>query len=108
MAIGYIELDDWIPFRKMFAYMDAADHYRADEILYKHKLKVKFKNEWCAPNSRYRIIFCSVPKKQAQLFKEAMAEMPGRMALLGYEDYSDYWTEILTSLDDNEVLPKQT
>ena len=25
MAIGYIELDDWIPFRKMFAYMDASD-----------------------------------------------------------------------------------
>ena len=32
MAIGYIELDDWIPFRKMFAYMDSSDHYRADEL----------------------------------------------------------------------------
>ena len=83
MAIGYIELDDWIPFRKMFAYMDASDHYRADELLRKYKLKVKFKNEWCAPNNRYRMIFCTVPKKQAALFKEAMAEMPGRMLLLG-------------------------
>ena len=45
MAIGYIELDDWIPFRKMFAYMDASDHYRADELLRKYKLKNKKKNE---------------------------------------------------------------
>ena len=42
MAIGYIELDDWIPFRKMFAYMDASDHYRADELLRKYNLRVKF------------------------------------------------------------------
>ena len=108
MAIGYIELDDWIPFRKMFAYMDASDHYRADELLRKYKLKVKFKNEWCSPNNRYRMIFCTVPKKQAELFKEAMAEMPGRMLLLGYEDYSEYWTEMLTSLGDSDVMATQT
>ena len=108
MAIGYIELDDWMPFRKMFAYMDASDHYRADELLRKYKLKVKFKNEWSSTDGRYRMIFCSVPKKQAQLFKEAMAEMPGRMLLLGYDDYSEYWTKMIESLGDSEVLATQT
>ena len=108
MAIGYIELDDWLPFRKMFAYMDAADHYRADELLRKYRLKVKFKNEWYAPNGRYRLIFCTVSKKKAMLFKKAMAEMPGRMMLLGYDDYSEYWTEMLTSLGDSEVMATQT
>ena len=68
MAIGYIELDDWLPFRKMFAYMDASDHYRADELLRKCRLKVKFKNEWHAPNSRYRLIFCTIhPSESVQL-----------------------------------------
>ena len=108
MAIGYIELDDWMPFRKMFAYMDASDHYRADELLRKYKLKVKFKNEWSSTDGRYRMIFCSVPKIQAQLFKEAMAEMPGRMLLLGYDDYSEYWTKMIESLGDSEVLATQT
>ena len=108
MAIGYIELDDWTPFRKMFAYMDASDHYRADELLRKNKLNVKFKNEWFAPNNRYRMIICSVPKKQAKLFKEAMAELPGRMLLLGYDDYSEYWAEMITSLGDYEVVATQT
>ena len=107
MAIGYIELDDWMPFRKMFAYMDAADHYRANELLHKYNLRVKFKNEWYAPNRRYRVIFCTVTKKRAALFKKAMAEMPGRMILLGYEDYSEYWTELLVSLGDNEIMATQ-
>lgn len=108
MAVGYIELDNWMPFRKMFAYMDASDHYRADELLRKYKLKVKFKNEWSSADGRYRMIFCSVPKKQAQLFKEAMAEMPGRMLLLGYDDYSEYWARMIESLGDSEVLATQT
>lgn len=104
MGIGYIELDDWLPFRKMFAYMEAPDHYRADELWRKYKLSVKFKNEWRAPDKRYRMIFCTVPKKQDQLFKEAMEEMPGRMMLLGYDDYSEYWTEMLASLGDSDIL----
>jgi hypothetical protein len=53
------------------------------------------------------MIFCTVPSKQAALFKEAMAEMPGRMLLLGYEDYSEYWTEMLTSLGDSDVMATQ-
>lgn len=107
MAIGYIELDDWMPFRKMFAYMDASDHYRADELFHRYSLKVKFKNEWRAPNNRYRMVFCTVPKKQVALFKEAMVEMSDRMLLLGYDDYSEYWLELLTSLEDSEVLATQ-
>lgn len=107
MAIGYIELSGWQPFRKMFAYMDAADSYRADELLRKYKLKVIFKNEWTSPEGRYRMIFCSVPKKQAEQFKEAMEQMPDRMLLLGYDDYSEYWTQMLLSLGDDEVLETQ-
>ena len=60
------------------------------------------------PNNRYRMIFCSVPKRQVALFKEAMAEMPGRMLLLGYDDYSEYWTEMLVSLGDSEIMATQT
>ena len=61
MAIGYIELDDWIPFRKMFAYMDASDHYRADELLRKYKLKVKFKVNFF---QFLKINICSLNSKQ--------------------------------------------
>ena len=108
MAIGYIELADWLPFRKMFAYMDASDQYRADELLRKYRLRARFKNEWVTSSGKYKIVFCTIPKKQVHLFKKAMEELPGRMHLLGYEDYSEYWTELLISLGDSEVLATQS
>ena len=86
MAIGYIALDDWTPFRKLYAYMDTADIYRAEELLRKYRVKVRFKREWQLPDGRYRMVFCSVPKKQAMLFEQAMEELPKRMMILGYDD----------------------
>ena len=91
VAIGYIELDDWTPFRKLFAYMDTADIYRADELFRKYRIKVKFKKKWQSPDGRYRIVFCSVPKKQVPLFEKAMEELPKRMMILGYDDYEACW-----------------
>ena len=92
---GYIVLDDWRPFRKLFAYMDTADAYRADPLFRKYGLRVRFRQEWRSPEGRYRIVFCSVPKKQVPSFREAMTELPRRMLLLGYEDYEDVWQKTI-------------
>ncbi len=103
MAIGYIELDDWVPFRKLFAYMDTADIYRADDLFRKHCVKVRFKREWQSPEGRYRMVFCSVPKKQAALFERAMEELPKRMMILGYDDYEGVWHQTLKPAVETEV-----
>lgn len=89
MAIGYIALDDWTSFRKLFAYMDTAGIYRADELFRKYRVKLRFKREWQSPDGRYRVVFCSVPKKQEALFEKAMEELPKRMMILGYDDYEE-------------------
>ena len=91
MTVGYIELDDWIPFRKLFAYMDAADSYRADDLFRKYRVKVKFKREWESPEGKYRVVFCSVPKRQIHLFERVMDELPKKMMILGYDDYEEVW-----------------
>lgn len=91
MAVGYIELDDRIPFRKMYAYMDAADIYRADELFRKYRVPVKFKREWQSTDGRYRMVFCSIWKKDAKVFESAMEELPKRMMILGYDDYEECW-----------------
>ena len=95
MAIGYIALDDWTPFRKMFAYMDTADIYRADELFRKYRVKIRFKKEWQSPDGRYRVVFCSVPKKQVPLSEKAMEELPKRMMILGYDDYEECWCKTI-------------
>ena len=100
MAIGYIVLDDWMPFRKLYAYMDTADIYRADDLFRKYRIRIRFKREWQSPEGRYRIVFCSVPKKQAPLFEQAMVELPKRMIILGYNDYKEYWRETIKSAEE--------
>ena len=92
---GYIVLDDWRPFRKLYAYMDAADSYRAPALFQKYGLRVRFRQEWHSPEGRYRIVFCSVPKKQTATFAQAMTELPRRMLLLGYEDYEEVWQKTI-------------
>ena len=54
--------------------MDASDQYRADELLRKYRLRARFKNEWVTSSGKYKIVFCTIPKKQVHLFKKAMEE----------------------------------
>lgn len=103
MAIGYIVLDDWTPFRKLYAYMDTADIYRADELFRKYRIRIRFKKEWQSPEGRYRMVFCSVPKKQAALFERAMEELPKRMMILGYDDYEEVWRNTIKPAEETGV-----
>lgn len=103
MAVGYIELDDWVPFRKLFAYMDTADVYRADDLFRKYRVKVQFKREWQSPDGRYRIVFCSIPKKQVPLFRKAMDELPKRLMILGYDDYEEVWHRTIKPVEETGV-----
>ena len=103
MTVGFIALNDWIPFRKLYAYMDTADIYRADDLVRRYRIRVKFKREWESPEGKYRVVFCSVPKKQAALFEQAMEELPKRMMILGYDDYEEVWHRTIKPAGETEV-----
>lgn len=100
MAVGYIALDDWTPFCRLFAYMDAADIYRADDLFRKYRIRVRFKREWQSPEGRYRIVFCSISKKQVPRFVQAMEELPKRMMILGYDDYAEVWHRTIKPVEE--------
>lgn len=104
MTVGYIALADQMLFRKLFAYMDTADTYRADPLFRKYQVKVRIKQEWQSLDGRYCLIFCSVPKKQAPLFEKAMEELPKRMKLLGYDDYADRWHRTVRPALDGDSI----
>lgn len=103
MAIGYIELDDWLPFSKMFAYLDTAEFRRSDEIFQKYRLKVRFKRDWKSPDGRYRMVFCSVRKRQQALFEQAMSDLSKKMILLGYDDYEEVWHKTIKPAEETGV-----
>lgn len=103
MTVGFIALNDWIPFRKLYAYMDTADIYRADDLFRKYRIRVKFKREWESPEGKYCVVFCSVPKRQAHLFEQAMDELPKKMMILGYDDYEEVWLKTIRPAEETEV-----
>jgi len=100
MAAGYIALNDREPFRKLYAYMDTADVYRANELFDKYRININLRQKWQAPDRRYRVVFCSVPEKQATRFEKARKELSKRMRILGYDDYEECWSKAIQPAEE--------
>ena len=83
--------------------MDTTDIYRADDLFRKYRIRVKFKREWESPEGKYRVVFCSVPKRQVYLFEKAMDELPKKMMILGYADYEAVWLKTIKPAEENGV-----
>lgn len=71
---------------KYFVFLDAGD-YLADSLFIKHKVTVKFIQEYGREDSPYRMIFCRIRKQDERAFLEALRELPNKMLLCGYPDY---------------------
>lgn len=84
--------------RLYYAIIDC-DEYLADNLFIKHQVTVRFGPEFACPDHHYRVIFCSIRKRDEQVFLEAMAELPNKMLLCGYPDYPAFCTELRRSMD---------
>ena len=69
-----------------FAYLDVMP-YAADRLFVKHQVTVHFGREYGKQGTPYRIILCKVRKRDVGRFREAMAELPDKLRLLGHIDY---------------------
>lgn len=64
--------------------------YLADELFIRHKVHVKFQEEYSKEGTKYLCIFCKVKKKQNAEFLQALEELENKMLLLGYTDYPQF------------------
>ena len=94
----YQKLSRFSFFYDYFAFLDA-ELYAADQLFVKHKVTVYFKREYGKQGTPYRIILCKVRKRDAGRFREAMAELPDKLQLLGHDDYLDGCHALGTNLD---------
>ena len=85
-------------FRLYFAIIDC-DEYLADNLFIKHRVTVRFGPEYQQPDNKYRIIFCSIRKRDEQAFLQAMEELPNKMILCGYPDYPAFCKKLRRSMD---------
>lgn len=80
-----------------FAYIDNQKHF-ADDIFARRQANVKVTSEFEKPGTPYVIVICKVPNRKVRAFLGAMQELPRRMLVCGYPDYTkfcnDFWEEL--------------
>ena len=93
-----MEYKNYFPLKKFslrydyYCFVDV-EKYLADELFIRHKVQVKFKQEYQKTGMNYLLIFCKVRKKNKTKFLEALEELKSKMLLLGYEDYQNFCEE---------------
>ena len=93
----YIKLEQFSLLNCHYAFVDTPE-YLADQLFIRHEVKVRFGQEFHHPDKDYIVIICRVRKKDEQRFLDALNELPGKMALLGYADYPQFCEEFQTIL----------
>lgn len=87
--MNYVKVKGGSPFERGVAFADTKENL-ADQIFIKHKLFVRFAQEFEKPGEKYKIIFCRVNKKRVSDFLACMKELEDKMLLFGYTDYEEF------------------
>lgn len=72
-----------------FFYVDTPDH-KADKLIEKRGIRVKYLDDTVKENDPYVICSCRIPKKQLEDFLAAMHELQNLMLICGHHDYEEY------------------
>ena len=88
-------------FYDKYFYIDTPD-YIADSIFYKHKIKIKFGDEYTKENEKYVIVTCKVRKKYKEVFEKAFEEVKNKMILLGHTDYEEWTQNFFNQLEEKK------
>ena len=88
-------------FRLSYAYFDSHS-YVADSLFYKHEIPVKFKSEYVNEEEDYRVIFCSIKRKDKEKFERALLELHNKMLICGHNDYEDFCEKLMGYLEEEK------
>lgn len=92
-GLNYFDLKKFSLNKKYFAFVDT-DQHLADLLFIKHKVRVNFGQEYAMPDTPYRVIMCSITKKDISGFLAALKELENKMILMGHVDYSEFCTDL--------------
>ncbi len=77
-----------------YAYIDLEDHL-ADSLFRRQNISVRFEREFENPINGYRLIICKILPWHREGFLKALSQLPGKMNLLGFNDYQDFCRDYL-------------
>lgn len=84
-----IQVDSRSLFSYRFVYVDIKDHI-SESILKEYGVYPFRVKEMARKDSPFRLIVCSIRKRDIRRFKEALSILKNRILILGYNDYDDF------------------
>lgn len=105
-GFNYFDLRKFSLNKKFFAYVDT-DQHLADLLFIKHKVRVKFGQEYAMPDTTYRVIMCSIAKKDVSGFLAALKELENKMILMGHVDYSEFCTALKEKMTETAEIVRR-
>ena len=105
-GLNYFDLKKFSLNKKIFAYVDT-DQHLADQLFIKHKVRVNFGQEYAMPDTSYRVIMCSITKKDVSGFLAALKELENKMILMGHVDYSEFCTGLKEKMSETVKIVRR-
>ena len=82
-----------------FLYIDS-DRQMAFSLFNRLHIRPKFDSVWQSRETDYRLVFCKVRKKEADLFRQAMKDLMNKMLLCGDLEYEKFCGEIIGAMKE--------
>jgi len=95
---NYFTLEQFSLLYDHYAFVDVPEYY-ADQLFIRHKVTVRFGQEYQHPDEPYIIIFCKVRKRDRDRFLAALAELPNKMILCGYPKYDAFCKDFIDKME---------
>lgn len=93
--MNYIAFNSLLSSRYFYA---DTPNYSADSLFCRHKIPVKFSEEYVKKDEKYILVSCKVRRKYRAAFKTAMEELSDKMALIGHSDYDEFCEKLFSKL----------
>jgi len=90
---AFIWAKHWWQRRCGVLYIDTPD-YKADNILERYGVRIKYLNDYASPESYYIIVSAKIPENELEAFLSAMDDLQKLMLISGHLDYEKFCRKI--------------
>ena len=99
---AFAVLPHWWDRKITFYYVDTPD-YKADNLIEKRGIRVKYLHDHRRDGDPFCICSCRIPKKQLEDFLAAMHELQNLMLICWYSDYEEFCNEVHNMFMEDEA-----
>lgn len=95
-----IRIRSWSPFHFRVIFVDTKEYVSA-RVFANYGIKPRKIRKMVSKDTPFRLIVCSIRKKDGDRFVEALSKLRNSILLLGYKDYEEMCIELKNAIADS-------